>query len=306
MSNSSDLENSLSDDPIEEVAEETTDTPNEEPNNPEQVLEEAPPTDETAEEVIKKLFQVKVDGEELEVDEDELIRNYQLRVASDKKFSEANLGRKQNEEFIRLLKTDPKSVLTHPSIGLDLRKFAEDFLVGELQNDMLTPEEKQLKEYQTKLADFEAREKEAKDREEAEAADAVSKKYAEDYNNQIVTALEDSGLPKTEHTVQRMIKYMHDALKNGYELEAKDVTDLVRRDYQTDLKALTTGLDADALVQILGDDLSKKIRKYDLDKIKNPQNDLTEPVDVSRTPKDKKKEMLTKDEWREMIANIKD
>ena len=42
---------------------------------------------EIAEKMAKK-YKVKLDGEEVEVDEDELLRNYQLRKVSDKRLQE--------------------------------------------------------------------------------------------------------------------------------------------------------------------------------------------------------------------------
>ena len=311
---SASLENSLDDGPAEETTqEESTEEESTEESDefisPNAVEETEEPTiSEVAEEAMKK-YKVKVDGEEREVDEKELISNYQLRKASDKKFTEANQARKQAEEFVRLLKTDPAKVLSHPSIGADVKKFAEDYLLKELQTEMMTPEQKEIAEYKHKLALYEEQEKKTKADSEQKAKEEVNLKYAEDYNKQITGALETSGLPKTEFTVQRMIYYMHNALSKGYELEAKDVTDLVKRDYIEDTKALYSGLDADALINIIGPEVAKKLRKYDLDKIKTPKNNITDTTNVKpkegsgRTTKPKK---LTKDQWRANLAKLKD
>lgn len=255
-----------------------------------------------------KTYTVKVDGEEMKVTEDELLRGYQLRKASDKRFQEGMQARKQAEEFIRLLKTDPEKVLSHPSIGLDLKNFAEEYLMKDLQNEMMTPEQKQLKEYKEKLAKYEEEEKKKQEDEKKKQEEEVRKKYADNYHKQIVGALENSGLPKTEYTVQRMVHYMHNALENGYELGADDVTDLVKRDYVQDIKSLSSGLDADALVNILGEDTAKKLRQAELDKLKKPQNNLEEPAKVKRGNKKKKKKSnkMTKDQWRDYINSIDD
>jgi len=250
---------------------------------------------------IQKMYKVRIDDQDHEVDEQELVRGYQLRKSSDKRFSEANQARKQSEEFIRLLKTDPQKVLSHPSIGLDLKKFAEEYLMTEMQQEMLTPEQRELNDYKSKLAKYEETEKTRKQEEETKAQEAVRQKYSDDYNKQITDALEVSGLPKTEHTVQRMIHYMHNALKNGYELSANDVTDLVRKDYISDTKALYSNLDGDALISILGDDIGKKLRKSDLNKLKSKQNNLTGSVPVDRGEDTPKSKGLSKDDWRAEI-----
>lgn len=251
-----------------------------------------------------RTFQVKVDGEEVTVTEEELLRGYQLRKASDKRFSEGHQMRKQSEEFIRLLKTDPKKVLSHPSIGLDLKNFAEEYLMGQMQEEMMSPEEKKLKEYQEKLRGYEEAEANAKKEEETKQEKAVREKYTADYNNQIITALEQSGLPKTEFTVKRMINYMHSALQKGYELEGKDVVDLVKQDYINDTKALYSNLDADSLMDIIGPDMAKKIREYDLNKVKKPTNNVKDGAVPKRKDDDgtlKKSKKMSPQAWRDMV-----
>ena len=268
--------------------------------------EDTNPIKETAERMLRK-YKVRVDGEDQEVGEDELINNYQLRKASDKRFQEGQQGRKQSEEFIRLLKTDPAKVLSHPSVGMDVKKWAEEFLIGEMQRDMMTPEEKQMEEYKSKLARYEQAEATTKKQQEAEAEATVRQKYQDDYSTQITGALETSGLPKTEYTVQRMIHYMSKALEHNYEVSAKDVTDLVRRDYITDTKSLYSGLDADALLAILGDDVAGKIRKADLAKLKNPKGGkVKNNSGVSTSVRAEKSDKMSKDQWRDMLDNLTD
>lgn len=258
-------------------------------------------------EKLLRKFKVKVEGQELEVPEDELISNYQLRKASDKRFQEAMQARKQSEEFIRLLKTDPVKVLNHPSIGLDAKKWAEEYLISEMQREMMSPEEKQIAEYKEKLSKYEKQEAEYKAQQENAQKEAVKQKYQADYHKQIVEALDTSGLPKTEYTVQRMIHYMSKALSAEYELSAKDVTDLVRRDYINDTKALYSGLDSDALISILGDDVAGKLRKADLAKIKQMQKGpVQNNSGVSTSSPVKKDTRMSKDEWRDMLDKIKD
>ena len=268
--------------------------------------EDLNPIKETAERMLKK-YKVKVNGEDTEVGEDELVNNYQLRKASDKRFQEGQQMRKQSEEFIRLLKTDPKKVLSHPSVGMDVKKWAEDFLIGEMQREMMSPEEIQMEEYKSKLAKYEEQEQSTKKEAEQAQQTAVRQKYQDDYNKQITEALDTSGLPKTEYTVQRMINYMAKALEQNYELSAKDVTDLVRRDYINDTKSLYSGLDADALLSILGDDVAGKIRKGDLAKLNKPQaGQVKNNSGVSTSKKIEKSDTMSKDQWRDYLENLKD
>jgi hypothetical protein len=102
-----------------------------------------------------------------------------------------------------------------------------------------------------------------------------------------------------------MAYYLLKAIDKGYELQAKDVTDLVHRDYVNDTKALYSGLDADTLIKILGDDVAGKIRKHDLAKLKNPQGQQFDNFDPDKQPISKPK-MESKDDWRKRLAELKD
>jgi hypothetical protein len=155
-----------------------------------------------------KKYKVKVDGKDTEVTEDELIRGYAHATAANRKFQEAAMSRKQAEEFIGMLKTDPIKVLKDPRLGHDARKLAEEFLVAEMQKEMMTPEQKELMESKEKLRAFEDQKKaEEKAKEEAQFEE-LKTKYTEEISSDIIKALESSHLPKTEHTVKRMAYYM--------------------------------------------------------------------------------------------------
>lgn len=271
-------------------------------------IEDTPnPMSDVAQQMARR-YKVKIDGQEQEVGEDELLQNYQLKKSSDQRFQQGMQARKQAEEFIHLLKTDPSKVLSHPSIGVDVKEWAMDFLTKEYQKELMSPEEKQLSEYREKLARYEEQEKLTKQQEQEQQKIAVRQKHADNYNAQIISALETSGLPKTEYTAGRIIHYLSKALDNGYDVEAKDVTDLVRRDYINDTKALYSGLNAEALISILGDDVAKKIRKSDLDKIKSPYSNPSKvPTNSGKAaPKQEKtNKKMSSQEFRDYLENIK-
>ena len=82
----------------------------------------------------------------------------------------------------------------------------------------------------------------------------------------------NSGLPKTPQTLKRVAELMHSALKKGYELDVATAVDMVRESYQNDMMELYGKLDGDKLVGLLGEDLAKKIRMYDLQRLKAKHN----------------------------------
>lgn len=259
---------------------------------------ETQPTD------IKK-YKVKIDGEELEVDEAELLAGYQTRKAADKKFQEAAITRKQAEEFISLLKTDPVKVLSHPGLGVDFRQLAEQYLVQQLEEEMLDPRDRELKKYKAMVEEQETLKKQELERQQAEQAEQLRQRYTEDYTNQIVTALQTSGLPKTERTVKAMAQYMHLGLQHGVDLKAAEVVELVKQDYINAQKELFAALDGDTLLSILGEDVANKIRKSDVKRLKSPEKVLQRPTTQPPATHSPKTKGITKDEWRERLERLK-
>jgi len=247
------------------------------------------------ENAIKK-FKVTIDGESMEVDETELVRNYQLRKASDRKFKEAADLRKQSDALIDLLKNDPIKALEHPSIGLRFREVAEKYLAEQLEEELMSPEEKERvkekKAYQAALAENERFKKE---KEEA-VLQELTQKHSIDLQNKIVKALDGSGIPKTNRTVGRMAHYLKQALEHGYELEPKDLTELVKKDYQADIKELLGSSNEETLLELLGNEIAEKIRRHDVSKFKKEAAQIKTQQNQDVVPEKKEKPKKTIDE----------
>ena len=249
-----------------------------------------------------KKFKIKVDGSEEELDEDTIVKLAQLGRASNKRFQEAAQVRKQAEEFINLLKQDPRKVLTNPAIGVDPYKLAEDWLIEKLEQEKLSPEQQKIREYEQKLRSYEEEKRQQEEQRKAQEQEKLLAHYSQEYEKNIQDALASSGLPRTAKTVSRMAEYMSLALKNGIDLEPKNVVELVRQDYMKEIADLIGQTDGDALLQILGDNVANKIRKTDLARLKSPQQQpKPQPkMDGQEQPRDPQtKRFMSTHEWRE-------
>lgn len=261
------------------------------------------PAEEAQTPAEKKLYRVKIDNNELDVDEDELLRGYQMSKAAQKRFQEAAQMNKRAEDFITMLKKDPKSVLSHPDIGVDLKSFAEQYLNELYEEAQLSPQEKQYREMQQRLQEYEA-EKQRKEQEEYENNLSVqAQRYAEDYQRQFTEVLSSSGLPKTEYTVARLAHYMQQALQAGYDdVTPKDVISLVKSDYLTDIKAMFGASNEDILLDLLGEELTNKTVKAHMKKMQAGGKQVpTKPQVIESQVKEQPKKMLTRDEWKKQL-----
>lgn len=251
-------------------------------------------------------YKIKVDGSEEELDEDTIVKLAQLGRASNKRFQEAATIRKQAEEFINLLKQDPRRVLSNPAIGADPYKLAEDWLIERMEMEKLTPEQQQLRAYEQQIKAYEEEKRAESERKAHDEQQKLIQHHTQMYEQQVTEALASSGLPKTTKTVKRMAEYMYKALENGIDLKPSDVVTLVKQDYIKEITDLFSQTDGDSLLQILANTgIDNKIRKADLARLKAPAPQKQQPTTSSQQmeqPRDPQtKRFLSTHEWREMM-----
>jgi hypothetical protein len=295
--------------PMEGVSDGASTTESNDVGNPAEVGEGGQqakqPTDEILDKIARK-YKVKLDGEELEVDEDELLRGYQLRKVSDKRLQEGVMARKQAEALLHMLKTDPRRVLSDPRIGIDVKKFAEDIIYQQIQDEMMTPEQRELAQYKRKVQEYEAQQKKIQDEQKLKEEQAVLAKHRDAYVSDISDALANAGLPKNDYTVQRVVHEMTKAIKAGFgNVKASDVIDLVHAQFIKDTKALYGSSSEETLIKLLGEDVASKIRNYDLEKFreknKMPKSNNVKTNNVPKPKKDKGDKVLTPSQLRAKI-----
>lgn len=215
---------------------------------------------ETVSETMARMFKVNVDGEEIEVDEEELKKGYSKSKAADKRFAEAAMSRKEAETVLRMFKENPRHAMQQ--LGLDVRKLAEDVIQDELKEAMLSPQEKELRNYKNELERYQNNEKRARQEYEQQVQEQEMARYTEQIQNEIVQTLDTAGLPKTERTVSRIAYYMQAALQAGYpNVTPNDVIEFVKNDYITDIKSMVGSLTEDQIEAFLGADVLRKAAK---------------------------------------------
>ena len=259
------------------------------------------PTPET----LKKKFKLKVDGEEIEEeidfnDEAGIVQRLQLAKAAKKRMAEAVNARKQAMEIVKAFEKDPESMLER--LGDKGREIAEKYLMKHIQESMMSPEEKRLKELEKKVETYEQREAREKQEREAEAIAKKESEYANSFQQTIISALQKSGLPKTPQIVKRMAAIMQRNLEFGLELTPDDLVTEVKQELTELFQAISKDSDADHLLNILGKDAANKIRKHDLKSLQEKQAQVFQSPKVSKSSNPKPdKGYTTIDEWKEQI-----
>ncbi len=254
--------------------------------------------------VAKKKFKYKADGAEVEeeLDDNEIGNRLSLAKAAQKRMQEASTTKRQMDNFIKALKEDPMSVLSNPQVmgNEKFQEIAEAFLSRKLEEQMLTPEQRAQKAMEEKLSKYEAEEKKRTEAAEAQKAQQLQEHYTKQFETTIMTALQSSALPKNAFTVKRMAELMQKNIQHGLDLEPAQLAQLVKEDYQSEIRALVGGADPESMLAMLGGEVADKIRKHDLSKfqVKNP-----EPKPSQNQPKTEQRERMSPREYTEYLKS---
>lgn len=209
--------------------------------------------------------------EELEaVGEKTAIRLYQREVASNERFRASSEIEKQWEGLAKRWAEDPEgtfSALAEKLGGAKAEEIASKMLERKFELDTMDPEARERYELQRQVEEFKAKEarqaQEAQEREQAEFRERTNRQY----QTQIVEALKAApDLPQSAQSVRRVAAYMRQMALQGMDVDAEVAVKLVRDDYRSEHSSFMKGLDAEKLIELIGEEGVEKIRKYRLEK----------------------------------------
>lgn len=276
---------------------------------PTETQTEAPVETQTpAQTALKKKYKLQVDGEEFEEevdlsDEEGLKKKFQLAAAAKKRMSEASTIKAQALQLINSFKNGDMSILkSHPK-G---REIAEAFLLSQIEDEMLTQEQKDQRAREAKLKSYEEREAKEEEAKKSQAQLQRENEIAQDFQKTIIEAIGKAGLPKSHELVRRMAGLLQKNLKLGLDLTPDELAQEVKNETTATLKSILKNATGAQLIEMFGPELAKQIRKHDIEVLKGKQAGGT----TSRTPAadipKPEKGYLTTDEWKaELEKRIK-
>jgi len=266
----------------------------------------------------KDLHKVKVLGEEKSIPYEELVSGYQKAQAADQKFRESSDMKKRfshlesenaelkqsTQALLKQLKEDPFGVLGHDSLGLDMDQLLYDKMNEKMEYEEMDEYERENLELKRKVERYEAHEKKAQaEKDKSESMDRQSQ-----YANNISAALQEAGITPTRDTIRLAASHLYQsAEQTGYPtITWRDMVNKTKNSLMQEAKSVYGALPPEQLAEYLGDDVVQKIRKHDIQKVKNNfrlnQPDV-DPNAVRRTPK---KTSISKQEYRERMNKIKE
>lgn len=235
---------------------------------------------------------------------DQLKAVLQKALYADQAIKDGTQAKKGAEAMMAKLKTASglREVLSDPAIGLDLRKFVLDEVRAMMDDERLTPEERESRDAKKERDEL----KLWKEQREQSEKDAAQKQKNEALANQtrkeIIGAMDKfPDIPKTQATMDAVIQNMRAAFrKYGKHLTPDQAMTVYSQQYWASLQDVIGKLDADTISKKFGQKTLDKIQKLKLQELK----EKTDPSKKSLTNSEasvKNKKNLTEKEYEKIF-----
>lgn len=246
-----------------------------------------------------QLFKIKVEGQELEVTQDEMVRLAQMGKSGQKAMQERAEMQKQVQSFVEALRNDPKSVLAE-DLGIDVTEFAQQILADKLEEEALDPAERRARAAEAKLERMLKEQEDYKKRQEEESFQAEVLKYEQELEAQVQEAFEESKLPKKPIFLSRMADLLEQAYSRNLNVTPKQVAKVIKEDWLNETKGALGSFDDDQLEAMLGSEIVTRLRKSQLRKVKTAPS-LKAKSTAASTKREEKPKKAEKIEWKDFL-----
>lgn len=272
---------------------------------PETPTPEAPKAPETPKPPEARKLKLKVNGEEVELEEGEVIRRAQKAEAVERRMEELAKMRKELEEREGKLKaplTDPRVKELTLKHGWTDDEAAAFLKVQDLyQREQQTPEQRALAAEQKRREELEQR-LAAEEKAKADAkTQAETKAFQDKIAKAVPEAAEKFGLPRTPHAGRLVIEHMLSQARAGFDPDPVEAAAAAAATIKSETRAILKGMTGDQLLGTLGPEVVEAVRKHLVAKAKGEPTTPVTPT-TPAAPEPQPKAYLSSDEWRARYA----
>lgn len=217
----------------------------------------------------EELFDVQIDGKPEKRTRKEIVEAYQLRQLSDKRRTEADKVLGEYKKLQEVAARDPIKFMR--ALGYDFDQIATGYLAKKAEDSLKDPAVLESEKTKAELEQYKAWVAEQKANMERATKEKAVQVERERLHGEIIAAIEekkDLGLPVDEHLIIQIAQDMLIQDKAKRPVNAKEALPQTYARTQRWLQGLASKMDGAALLTWLGDDVAKKIRKYDLSQLK--------------------------------------
>lgn len=249
-------------------------------------------------------LKVKVDGEETEVDEAELLRGYQTSRAAAKRMEEVARQRKEVEAAQRALKARleaPEVKAIMAEMGLDDPEDAIAILRARklVEREQMSPEQRALADERRRREEAERKYFEKEKAETKARTDAETRAEIQRINIEIPEAAAKVGLPKSPRAGQLVIGHMLKMIEAGEVANAHEAARYAMDVIRAEHRDLTASMDDAQLEAYLGKETVARILKRSVERARGQvAADPNPPPGPAVAGEKPRTGPLSVDEWR--------
>lgn len=242
------------------------------------------------------LVEVKIDGNVQEISLKEAIKLSQLERASRQKISEAQKSQQEAMRLMQLAKSDPERYMKEV-MGVDPKAWAEERLAKEYELQQMSPEARRAMELEQEVNRFKTQDQKSKEpllnelknymTEIPEGAENATREEIERFvqhkraefqagqqalEQELIQAWEQGGLPKEKDfgvwMAQEMIAHKK---RTRQDLAPAEAAGKVKARFVKSTKSILGKMDAQAIQDLLGNEIIEKLRAHDVERVSKPQ-----------------------------------
>lgn len=233
----------------------------------------------------EEIFDVKVNGKMIKMSKAEAINNASMAYAAKEKFQSAVEKENRIQQIMEEAHGDPIAKLLALGVPQDkLREVIDDYYFREfIEPETLNEDQKKLREYEKRVKDFEARDKKQQEEKARQEEDQLTNKERDYLQEQIISALDVSKLPRTAYFATRMAFAMRQNLLNGWEAPTDYLVSTVKKEAQENIREIFKAADVPTIIDLAGEDLVNKIRSWDLQNLRESRKMGNRPISNSES-----------------------
>lgn len=269
-----------------------------EQNNPE-VEVEVPEGDEPADNGVQggaagsfqekaaRLLKLKIDGEEMELPEDEVIKYAQMGKKANKTMQEAQQEKKRMMRLNEMARQDPMALLRELNPEFDEDDYVSKKLERQIERNMKSKEEQERDDAIEELRRYKQKEADQSKAKEDEDFDKLVVESRNRLDKEISEALQSISMKPSKASVKRLASYLLMAKNENLNLSAKDLAPMVKQDMIAEYMEQLELSDDDTFASMMGEKNLTRSQKIALAKLKKaPTNNAPKTTVTSLRDKE--------------------
>lgn len=266
----------------------------------------------TEAEKVRRILRAKMRGgveREYDLDNPEHLqhvqREFQRQIGAQEALEQAAQMRREIEEERKQLR-DPSKVMEYlKTQGIDPDQLARERLYAQMQQEAMSPEQRQIAELQQRLE----QEQQSKQQQEQAQQEAQIQQYQEGFSRwldaETTKALQTEGLPKSQYLISMVAHKMRIANQARIEMSPADAVSEVKAESADHLRQLVGAMEPSKVLEILGDEFGIKLSRHMAEKIRGTRRQ-SQPQQFQRqsTNNQQDSKKMEPHEWRQHLRQL--